>query len=56
MLELTKKIEGEAKEEWYTCFYHQLRREMDGYFWAKKYLRIVEKSTDCEEDFYDEAV
>ena len=56
MLELTRKIDNEAKEEWYTCFYHQLRREMDGYFRAKKYLRVVEKSTDCEEDFYEEAV
>lgn len=56
MLELTRKMENEVEEHWYLCFYHQLRMEMAKYYEAKKYLRMVEKSTDFEEDLYDEAV
>ena len=56
MLELARKMENEVEEHWYLCFYQQLRMEMAKYYDAKKYLRMVEKSTDFEEDFYDEAV
>ena len=56
MLELARKMENEVEEHWYLCFYQQLRMEMAKYYKAKKYLRMVEKSTDFEEDFYDEAV
>ena len=56
MLELARKMENEVEEHWYLCFYQQLRMEMAKYYEAKKYLRMVEKSTDFEEDFYDEAV
>lgn len=56
MLELARKMENEAKEHWYPCFYQQLRMEMEKYYEAKNYLRMVEKSTESKEDFYDEAV
>ena len=56
MLGLARKMENEVEERWYLCFYQQLRMEMAKYYEAKKYLRMVEKSTDFEEDFYDEAV
>ena len=56
MLELARMSENEVEEHWYLCFYQQLRMEMAKYYDAKKYLRMVEKSTDFEEDFYDEAV
>lgn len=56
MLELTRKMENKVKGHWYPCFYQQLRMEMEKYYEAKKYLRMVEKTTDFEEDFYDEAV
>ena len=56
MLGLARKMENEVEEHWYPCFYQQLRMEMAKYYEAKKYLRMVEKSTDFEEDFYDEAV
>ena len=56
MLELARKMENEVEEHWYLCFSQQLRMEMAKYYEAKKYLRMVEKSTDFEEDFYDEAV
>lgn len=56
LLELTKKIDREAGEEWFPCFYHHLRAEMDGYFRSKRHLRLVENSTDYKEDFYEEAV
>lgn len=55
-LELARKMEMEAVESWYPCFYHHLRMEMAGYFRAKQHLKVVEKSTDYEEDLYDEAV
>lgn len=56
MLELTKKIEDEAEEEWYHHFYHYLRSEMDSYFQAKRYVRIVEMRTEYGEEMYGEAV
>ena len=56
MLGLARKMENEVEEHWYPCFYQQLRMEMAKYYEAKKYLRMVEKSTDFEEDFYGEAV
>lgn len=56
MLGLARKMENEVEEHWYLCFYQQLRMEMAKYYETKKYLRMVEKSTDFEEDFYDEAV
>ena len=56
MLGLARKMENEVEEHWYPCFYQQLRMEMAKYYEAKKYLRMVEKSTDFEEDIYGEAV
>ena len=56
ILELARKMENEVEEHWYPCFYQRLHMEMAKYYGAKKYLRMVEKSTDFEEDFYDEAV
>lgn len=56
MLELARKMENVAEEHWYPCFYQQLHMGMEKYYEAKKYLRMVEKSTEFEEDFYDEAV
>ena len=56
MLELARKMENEVEEHWYLCFDQQLRMEMAKDYETKKYLRMVEKSTDFEEDFYDEAV
>lgn len=56
MLELAKKIDRKETAGWYRCFYHRLRSEMDGYFRAGRYLRLVEKSTEWEEEPYDEAV
>ena len=56
MLELAKKIDSKEAEGWYRCFYHQLRSEMDSYFRARQYLRLVEKRTKWEEEQYEEAV
>ena len=56
MLELTKKIENEADEEWYSLFYLYLRSEMDGYFRAKRRIKIVELHTEYGEEIYGEAV
>ena len=56
MLELTRKIEDGAEEEWYHHFYHYLRSEMDSYFRAKRYIRIVEMRTEYGEEMYGEAV
>ena len=56
MLGLARKMENEVEEHWYPCFYQRLRMEMAKYYETKKYLRMVEKSTDYEEDLYDEAV
>lgn len=48
MLHLARKLDNEGAEEWYPCFYRRLRMEMDGYFEAKKQIRMVEKNTDWE--------
>ena len=56
MLELTKKIENEADEEWYSRFYLYLRSEMDGYFRAGRRIKIVELHTEYGEEIYGEAV
>lgn len=55
MLCLAGKLDNEDAGEWYPCFYRHLRLEMEGYFEAKKRIRIVEKSADWEE-FYGKAV
>ena len=52
---LARKLDGENVGEWYPCFYRTLRREMDGYFEAKKRIRMVENSTDWGE-VYGKAV
>ncbi len=49
MLCLARKLEDERAGEWYPCFYRHLRMEMEGYFEAKKRIRMVETSTDWEE-------
>ena len=49
MLGLARKMENEVEEHWYPCFYQRLRMEMAKYYETKKYLRMVEKSTDYEE-------
>ena len=56
MLELAKKIENETEEEWYSRFYLYLRSEMDGYFSAKRRIKIVELHTEYGEEIYGEAV
>lgn len=56
MLELARRMENKVEEHLYPCFYQRLRMEMAKYYEAKKYLRMVEKTIDFEEDFYDEAV
>ena len=56
LLGLARKMETEGSEEWHSCFYYHLRMEMDGYFRAKKFMRVVELSTDQKEDMYGEAV
>ena len=55
MLCLARKLDDGGGGEWYPCFYRHLRLEMEGYFEAKKHIRMVEKSTDWEE-FYGKAV
>ncbi len=55
LLCLARKLDGESVGEWYPCFYRTLRREMEGYFEAKKRIRMVENSTDWEE-VYGKAV
>ena len=55
MLKLTRKMETEIEESWYTSFYHQLRREMDEYYCAKHRLRLVKENTKYENNLYDEA-
>lgn len=56
MLELAKKIDSKDTGEWYYRFYHSLRWEMDRYFHARKFLRLVEENTNGENDLYDEAI
>lgn len=56
ILELAKKIESKGAKGWYPCFYHRLRSEMDNYFRARRYLRIVEKCTEWKDERYEEAV
>lgn len=51
MLELARRMENEVEEHWYLCFYQQLRMEMEKYYEAKKYLRMVEKTTDFRRIF-----
>ena len=55
MLCLARKLDDGGAGEWYPCFYRHLRLEMEGYFEAKKQIRMVEKSADWEE-FYGKAV
>lgn len=52
---LARKLDSENAGEWYPCFYRHLRLEMEGYFEAKKRIRIVERSTDWE-GLYGKAV
>lgn len=56
MLELARKMETELAESWYSGFYLRLRAEMDEYYRAERWLRVVKENIDYEEDFYDEAV
>lgn len=56
LLGLAQKMEMEGSEEWYPCFYQHMRIEMGNYFRAKRFMKIVEVSTGCEEDIYGEAV
>lgn len=56
LLGLARKMETEVSEEWYPCFYCHLRMEMGSYFLAEQFMEAVEKSTDCGEDGYGEAV
>lgn len=55
MLCLARKLDDGGAGEWYPCFYRHLRLEMEGYFEAKKHIRMVETSTGWEE-FYGKAV
>ena len=55
ILYLARKLDDGGTGEWYPCFYRHLRLEMEGYFEAKKQIRMVEKSTAWEE-FYGKAV
>lgn len=55
ILYLARKLDDGGAGEWYPCFYRHLRLEMEGYFEAKKQIRMVEKSTDWE-GFYGKAV
>lgn len=56
LLGLARKMEAEGSEDWHLCFYHHLRKEMDAYFKARKFMKDVELSTDRKEDMYEEAV
>ena len=56
MLELARKMETEMAKSWYTCFYHQLRAEMDEYYRAKRRLCLIKENTEYEEDLYEEVV
>ena len=56
LLELAGKVDRDTTGEWYSDFYYFLRREMDGYFRAKRQVHDVEMKTDYEEDMYGEAV
>ena len=52
---LARKLDSKNVREWYPCFYRRLRLEMERYFEAKKYIHVVETSTDWE-DLYGKAV
>ena len=56
MLELTRKVDAETEESWYTGFYHHLRIEMDEYRRLKRGLRVLRANDDYEEEMYEEAV
>lgn len=55
VLTVARKLEKTGAGEWYTGFDPQLRKEMEGYFEAKKHIRIVENNTDLGE-WYGKAV
>lgn len=56
LLGLVKKMEREGNEEDYYGFHYQLRKEMDGYFKAKRKLWYVESNIDWEDSLDDEIV
>lgn len=51
MLELARKMEIGVEKHGYPCFYQQFRMEIAKYYRAENRLRMVEKITDCKENF-----
>lgn len=51
---LAVKLNAEGVENWYRCFFYNLRLEMERYFHAQEILRMVELSTDDDEDWDEE--
>ncbi len=50
LLNLTRKIDHEISENNYQAFYFYIRSWMEEYFKAKNHCRLVEMTTDYEED------
>lgn len=49
---IARKLKHDSAESWYSCFYYNLRLEMETYFKAEKCMEIIERSTEHEEDDY----
>ena len=49
---LAIKLLGEGVEDWYRCFFYNLRIEMENYFNAQLIMRLAEAST-IEVEGYD---
>ncbi len=50
LLRLTQKIDHEISESNYQAFYFYIRSQMEEYFNARNHCRLVEMTTDYEED------
>ncbi len=49
---LAVKLSAKGTSDWYRCFFHTLRMEMDGYFNAELTMMLAEVST-IEVEGYD---
>jgi len=45
VLSLARKLDSEGVQEWYRCFFYNLRMEMESYFHAQLVMKLAEVST-----------
>lgn len=50
---IARKLKNKAEDSWYSCFFYNMRLEMETYFSAKMCIGRIQHSTLHEEDDYE---